>query len=769
MKKYILSFLVSIASLNCYSLSNKFEFKPLIINFRSIETKGDTIAALGDFGSMLISFDDAISWNQIRVFDKGKMVKLFFEDTEIVAFNDIGQVSTSNNNGKNWELMADLNDSVFAVIEYPEGYFFRSDSNLKIISKDFKIVKEFSLYSKPLGNAYKYEYRKSLVFFKNYLIAAIDSARFLRFDINLALVDTFDLKKFISDSSYYSYYQIEFDSNYFYTKVGYKIYKTQDFTITEIAFDSVDYYKLINNEIYFIRFPEIYYSDKKNFTLSLHKVNNKDSSINISELENTYVTSNIRPKDFSIVNNKLIIVGNKKLILTLNLNDNNFNIISDFSGGNYYTLPDIINDSTCFFYCGFYYGTYYNSIYKSINKGITFKPVVDTKTCPEYRKYFHLQFKYYNDNNKTIYLGSSENYFTQGVVMISSDYGKSFSYKAIPDFYFSYFIPTPPFPKFWFIPNVQRANSNFLLLTNYFYIKTYTKIITYNSEFDIISMYKDSNYLINYIYSKDTNSYLIHCVNYIDTTREIRFTSDKGLTWSLIKKYSDADSLLYYKEITIDYKPALAMFLYNNLDSFVTIEILDFETRIINKIYSYKETRNNYEVLINNGIYNSNDTIYIAIKDTLFFANDIYNKSKWKYINFPYNGKIIRTFAKFGEKFFARYSDDIHPNNIYWIKIIDWDKPKPMISSADYIFGKRDIKSNDTIKAKLKIENLSTDADLNLTGYSIPGDTAFTTDLPKIDTINSLIINPGKYFEFNVIFHPTEVKVYNDSIVFYSN
>ncbi|TAL68326.1 MAG: hypothetical protein EPN82_10890, partial [Bacteroidetes bacterium] len=769
MKKLVFIITYILCSYTSQALSNKFEIKPLIINFRGVEAKNDTIIAFGDYGSMLISYDFANTWKQVKVFDRGIIIKIYWDDTIMTAFNDAGDVARSNDKGLNWHLVTNLNDSILAVIKYPEGYFIRSDSNLKILSDDFTISKEFKLYSMPLGSAYKYEYRKSLVYYKNYLIAAIDSARFLRFDSNLAIVDTIDLKKFISDSSFDSYFQIELDSNYFYTKVGYKIYKTQDFNSAQIVYDSVDNYKLIDGKIYFIKFPRNYYPNKENFTLFLYNVINKDSAEKISELEDTYVTANIRPKDFTIVNNKLIIVGNKKLILTIDLNDNEFKVISDFSGGNFYSLPDIINDSTYLFYDGFYYGELYNELYISENNGLTFKPRVDTKICPEYKNYFYLKLKYFNKIDSVLFFIGSYWPYQDVKAIISHDYGKTFVYSDITEFNFGTSIPSPLIPKLSFFQNIQKINNNYITTSYSYYKKGFTKILIFNNDLDLISKYQDSNYVINYIYAKDTNTFIIHCINTIDSTREIRYTSDKGLSWELIKKYPDADSILYYKEITIDNKPALAMFNFNFIDSNVILEILDFGTRTINKIYSYKETGNDYEVLINNGIFNSNDTIFIAIKDTLFFTNNIYDRSKWKYINFPNNGKIIETFKKYGDTFFARYSDDIHPNNIYWININDLEKPKSMISASDYDFGKKDIKIKDSIKATLEIENFSQDSDLLLTGYSVPGDTVFITDLPKIDTINSLIINPGKYFEFNVIFHPTEVKVYNDSIVFYSN
>ncbi|MBI5324012.1 MAG: hypothetical protein HZB41_01810 [Ignavibacteriae bacterium] len=771
MKKILLFYILFLFH-SCLLFSQKFEFTPININFNSIESKGDTIAVLGDLGSMLISYDNAETWEQKRVFDKGKMVKLFFIDSQMLAFSDMGQISTSIDNGKTWKLKADLNDSVFAVVSYPVGYFLRSDSTLFIISNDYHIKNKFPLLSKPLGNYYNHGYKKSIAYFNNYIIAAIDSSRFLRFDLNLSLIDTVNFSKFTPDSSLSGRYEIEIDSNYFYAQIDSDIYRTEDFSTAEMVYKNVDFYKFIGGNVYKAFYPLIYNIFHENFISYLHKVINKDSSALLTKFDYNYVTSMIRPKDFIINRNKYIFIGDAKLIIIINLDNNETTFISDFSGGKYSNLPDRINDSTYLFYDGFYDGTYYNEIYLTKNNGLTLQPTIDININPNHKDYFNIEFKYFDDVSKTLYMIAGYDKGTKSMLMISKNYGRTFTYKQLPEHNIYYgLVPYPLFPN---APNLFKRGDNFILASNTFLFNkynkwAYNKIITYNEDFDLISEYRDSNYVINYIYSKDTNSFIIHCINFIDTTREFRYTSDKGLNWEVIMKYPNVDSMLYYKEITIDDKPALAMFLYNESDSFVTIEILDFETKTFNKIYTYKVTALGYEKRIYNGIFRDSNYFYIAIQDTLFFTKDIYDKSKWRYVNFPYNGKIIEICNKYGDTFFARYSDDIHPNNIYWIKISDMDKPKPIISVVDYEFGKRDIKSKDTINAKLKIENLSSYVDLTIKGYSIPIDTAFTIDLPLIDSLNPLLIKPREYFEFNVYFKPNEVKVYIDSIVFYSN
>jgi len=97
------------------------------------------------------------------------------------------------------------------------------------------------------------------------------------------------------------------------------------------------------------------------------------------------------------------------------------------------------------------------------------------------------------------------------------------------------------------------------------------------------------------------------------------------------------------------------------------------------------------------------------------------------------------------------------------------DTVLPVIQTEDYDFGEYDISNTDSLSKKLKIQNISSDIDLKITGYSALSDSAFSTKLPEIDSLNPLIIKPNEFYEFEVSFKPKEVKQYRDSIVFHSN
>ncbi len=92
----------------------------------------------------------------------------------------------------------------------------------------------------------------------------------------------------------------------------------------------------------------------------------------------------------------------------------------------------------------------------------------------------------------------------------------------------------------------------------------------------------------------------------------------------------------------------------------------------------------------------------------------------------------------------------------------------PIIQADDYDFGEYDISNEDSLSIKLKIRNTSSDADLEVTGYSELTDSAFSTDLPSLES-HIILMRPNEDFEYTVYFSPKEERDYRDSIVFYSN
>ena len=53
---------------NNYCFSTKFEISPILLDFNSIEVQNDIFFINADNGSAYISYDSAITWNQVLSF-----------------------------------------------------------------------------------------------------------------------------------------------------------------------------------------------------------------------------------------------------------------------------------------------------------------------------------------------------------------------------------------------------------------------------------------------------------------------------------------------------------------------------------------------------------------------------------------------------------------------------------------------------------------------------------------------------------------------------
>lgn len=756
----------------------KFDIFPLNINFNSYTAMDSTIIVFGDFGSFLISNDNGTNWEQFKAFKNGNIKQLFIGSDRFTAFSDAGDISVSYNNGIDWIIRKNLNDSILSVIKTNKGYLVRARKKLILLDEELKLINEFKHFSKPLfeqGNYY-FDYKYSTVYVNNRLIVEIDSSKFLRFDDDLNFIDILSLKEAGLCSSCYNVYMLFTDGYYIYFKEYETIYRTVDFKVFEkIYYSKLAYtYKVIDNKIFILIGNAIYSNASPNRKIQLYSLSYPDTAKIISEFRVKELTVWLRFNDWNIIDDKFIVVGPRKFISITKLSDSLLNIVSDFSGGTPFVIPDRIHDSSYLFYQGYYHGYYRNPIYRTDNNGITFKPIVDKRENSEYfQNTVQLQFKYFDKDEKKLIMGgvprTSE---VLGGVSISNDFGKTFKYKELPEFNFNTLWWLPDYDYVSRFPNLQKLNENFVTVSNIIEVTTF---FTYDKEFNLKSriIKTNSNMIVDFVHSQDTNTFLVHYKNTKDTSREIAFTTNKGIDWEILRKYTKNDSLLYYYELSLDGNDLVLFFIFDPKDSVTRIEVLNINDKSFHDIYSYKVLFNsvrlvNNEKVIQNGICMDSGVIYLAIEDTIFIINDLYDRSKWEYIKLPPGGNIKRTFQKFDDTFFARYSDDENKDNIYWIKIYKENIPKKAeIQVQDVNFGQ--IQINEEISLKTEIFNSSADTSLYIYGFSLPNDSVFQTNLPVTDSLKPIIIEPKESYELTVTFKPNSVKTYSDSIVFYSN
>jgi hypothetical protein len=750
-----------------------FEFTPINVDFTGIISIKDLTIVYGNYGSILIKQNNTEKPRQIKIFESGKIINMFFNDNFITAFNENGFISNSTDNGNTWYVEKKLQiDTLLNVIKYPNHYFLRTKNKLITLSEEFEIINEFNLYSNE--GYYNYGYKSSINYFKNFLIVQTDSSKLIIFNDNLSPLDTISFFDFGFCQYCLSTYQIYSDSTYFYAKVEGKIYRTSDLKNFEFLSDNYGtFYKPLNHSIYFLSISHT--SDKSASVIcNLYKYNELDSVVKILDYRYKGVTSDITINDFVIADSILFIAGDSKFFASINLSDTSANIYSCISRAQNHD-PYKINDSSFVFFKGYHSGFYDTYIYQSNDNGILFKPTINPYNEPKITSFRTFLFTYLDTNNNILFIGAQEKfYFRPNGILIFKDYGSNFSFKLDSNLQFDeYYYHGVAMPR------LIKRNNHFIIQTyNLFSGTGYNRILTLSEEFEVVSELRDSNFAIVYVVeSLDTNTFLINCYNQLDSTTDFRYTFNKGKSWEVIKKYSISDSTLYYKEFKMNNKRYFAFFYFNKIDSNFSVDILDVENLSVSLLHSFKVQRFeqrpvifDWIPIVHYGILAENDTLFLAINDTLFFTSDIYIKDNWKYFLLPNHGFIDRSFKKFNDKFYAYYADDFNKPNSFWIKIKeDISKPKPTITTDDIYFAVRDISIQYSLVKLSRIYNTSPDADLIISGYSKLTNSAFSTNLPEINENNPIIIKPQNYFEFEAYFKPKEVKEYSDSIIFYSD
>ncbi len=772
MKKILISVIVFIL-IDLNLIAAEFTFRPLIIDFKDIAVRDDTLLAYGNYGSMLLSYNDGDSWSQIRVFDKGTIVKIYIEDTAYTAFSDFGLVSVSRDKGKTWQIKKDLGDSVLAVIKYPKGYFLRSWKKLFTVDFNFHLTKYIYNISKYFKRK-EIDYTKSIVRYNNQIIVDMDTTGFLIFDNNFNIVDTLSLRKNNLCTNCLSNYQNFASEDYFYFMVDNIIFRTLDFTSIDLVHitKSHNITKIMNDDIFILK----YYNNSRywnlNFNSELYKIIGIDSLELITRQSTNDLGNQIMPKDFYIKENKIYITGESKQILKANINDKNFHTISNFHSGLFNASLHYNDDSASVHFGGYYNDCHLNIIFQSKDHDVTFQPVVDTYSNSEYLNNPCMKLKYLDKENNVLLLLGKVKQTNADCIFKSTNMGYSFENILIRDY--SYNIPY----KWGCIHNIFKNNSNFILSRNYKDLlenKYYSQIFTYSDDFDHYDIYKDSNYIIDYIIEADNKtSFFIHRFNVLDSSQNFSYTYNRGKSWNILKEYPLSDSILYYKEFEFRKKRMIAVFFFSLIDTNLFVDIIDIEGKNIENLYSYKINYknlpcDNYKNFFRQGICADDLNIYFAVEDTLFYIQEINKRNKWQFDLFPEEGFIARVFEKHGSKFFARYSDNIRPDNLFWINIQKEKKHQPWITSHDHDFGKIDIHSDEIADATIKIENSSDEYDLVINSYTPLKNEAFSTDLPKAEEMEPILLKPKEKFEFTVFFNPEEIGIYRDSIVLHSN
>jgi hypothetical protein len=656
------------------SYCNNFAITPIILNFKGATVDKNVTVAYADLGSALISRDNEISWEQKRIFIGGEIINVFIDNENMTAFNNSGEIAISNNTGGNWSIAKKLEDSVLAVVKHTDGYFIRMRNKLMTISNQFEKLNEIQVESKVLaqkGIYYFPTYNKSILFSDNKFVAEFDSSVFIRFDKYLVPIDTLKLLEKVNFGNYLSGYRIFAESNNMYLKYSYSlsgsiyssVFKTTDFKNIEKVADSLsaeNFYSISNGKVY-----------------SLGVIPNKKLK-DTTKLTDREI--NLLYKESIVANDKLYILGDYKILTTLNLKDSTIRGISDFSRASF-RVPDQINDSSYLFY-----SIPEPSIYKTENNGLTIAPSIDISGVSHLYKFhfFNLSNNYYDIESDKLYCFGVGNWTNQALMLTSNDRGRTFDSTILEGVNFKEKGELQIYYKNAFRNynnNIQKREDDFIMSVGYWStpisLTIFSSIITINTKGELIKNIMDSNIVYNHVYSKDINTYLVHSCNIIDSTSQIIYSNNGGKSWDIIHKYPLNEIIGEVFNIEVKGRKYLALthFDYSKYptSNIAFLDVVDIETNEYFRLMKW-----DVDDILEYGLYglaitSDSGKAYISFQDSLFVTDDLFNKTNWRYFLLPEDGRVITPLKKFGNKFYCRYKDNNTPytNNTFWLQPLD--------------------------------------------------------------------------------------------------
>jgi hypothetical protein len=632
---------------------------PIVINLKGAVAQENNIVAFADYGSALISNDNAEIWQQKRIFKGGTIVNLFIHDDEFTAFNDRGEISVSNNAGQDWSLVDNLGDSVLCAIEYPAGYLVRMRHKLATLTDDYQISNEFNIDSPPIKKMSLYfnpDYFHSLSYKDDKFVAEFDSSVFIGLDTELNPTDTLNLLDHVDSarSEYKGAYRIINDSNYFYLSYKYAtkslkqmIYRTKDLSSVEIYIDSISVTNInyIDNNKYYSM-----YRGDNNYII-------RDTTVMSSRGIDHYIN------DFIVSRSRQIIVGDRKILKIMDLKDSRVNVVSDYSIYSTRYSPDQVDDSTYFLY------SFGSAVYMTSDNFTTIRPTIK-KNSQKYIKLFDramIKNRYYDTEENELYLFGESYFGSRGYIWKSQNLAKSFD-SVLSGFHYRGNVPT--LRNTYAKTNIQKRGDEFICTDGFSYIAqmdtVYSSIETFNKNGGSIKFLSLRNAAVTNVYSKDTNTYLVHCCDMLDSTSMIMFTSDGGIKWDTVHKYPINETINDVYEIEVKGREYFALYHSDyakypeNNGNF--LDVVDKETNQFSRIAQWSpnpdiEDDGSYGVAVTS----SEGVAYISHNDSLFVTDDLFNKKNWNYYILPGNGRVVRPLKKIGNTFICNYNDKVKP------------------------------------------------------------------------------------------------------------
>lgn len=705
--KKLTFFLTLFIMANSITLFSQINIQPIKLNYYEIKVIGNDLYFLADKGNISKYNTDTKELQLLRLFGSGKILNFLEIENNFYAFSENGEVSYSTDKGNTWNMRKISDNKLLAAVQIDSMFCLRDSNNVFLLDQNFNLINNFKLNSPRLLSLniqlnLSPDYRHSICSFKNNIVVETDSSKLLIFNKKLQFLDSLEIMKTVAYDTTFRYragYRLLTDSvnlyiNMYQNTYNYSpyisVYKTEDLKNVTLLkqYNSHTYYnKIINN-----KFEEVNFQDEVFIDANL---------LSFTHQQPYFFTTPYFSllQDFAIKDNKIYIVGKGGIFETLNVEDSSLTVINDNYWNNGYHSPIILNDSSAIFLSGynFFYETYILPyFYLTTDKGKTFKSIIKRNYSENNDSLVNTRFYLmnYDTLNKEFYaIGVKDYPQTKSSIFISKDTLKSFAIKDTKTQFGTMFSLVSQLKTLDFRSLKIKENKELIYFIQPHAVSPWKVVFTsfraidhnYNEYFEFI----DTNYAIDYLYLKDTNNFVLHCSNILDSARsEIRLTTDRGASWEYIHKYDISDTILNTYDIKLKNKNYLVLFHINRTlgDTLIYMDVYTPEENIWKRLKTWNIKSFNLSYIDNVPFASNNEIAVLSIKDTLFYIADFDDFTKWKYRILPNNGVLNGKITIWDKDIVCNYEDDLNESNYSVISFSD----TTLLSVKDYAVERGD-------------------------------------------------------------------------------
>jgi hypothetical protein len=137
---------------------------PIVSDYYDCIFKDNQIIVYGTNGIINISNDNGATWKTNKIFNRGKIVFMSYEEEDIYAINENGEILKSENKGNYFKSFSKYDVApdkrIWTIKKFDDKYYFRTINSISIFDNEFNLIKKELL---PKLNEPMYAFTDSLL------------------------------------------------------------------------------------------------------------------------------------------------------------------------------------------------------------------------------------------------------------------------------------------------------------------------------------------------------------------------------------------------------------------------------------------------------------------------------------------------------------------------------------------------------------------------------------------------------------------------------